>query len=107
MNTNKQGFPSGSCARRLGGRRTSAHLAQVDEEGAGGSVHAVVAVAGVRAPHLLHPLRKKEHFDNKLVCEAPATLTFTPVEPHEPSASLVSTDGALQVQVLKLVVGEN
>lgn len=36
----------------------TAHLAEVDEEGAGGSIHAVVAVAGVRAPHLLHPLRE-------------------------------------------------
>lgn len=35
------------------------HLAQVNEEGAGGSVHAVVAVAGVGAPHLLHPLREE------------------------------------------------
>lgn len=36
-----------------------AHLAEVDEEGAGGSVHAIVAVAGVGAPHLLHPLRER------------------------------------------------
>lgn len=37
----------------------STHLAEVNEEGAGGPVHAVVGVAGVWAPHLLHPLRKR------------------------------------------------
>lgn len=35
------------------------HLAEVDEEGAGGSIHSVIAIAGVWAPHLLHPLRRR------------------------------------------------
>lgn len=37
-----------------------AHLTQVDEEGAGGSIHAIVGVAGVRAPHLFHPLKEDD-----------------------------------------------
>lgn len=36
------------------------YLAEVDEKGAGGSIHAIVAVAGVWAPHLSHPLRKRK-----------------------------------------------
>lgn len=40
-------------------KRQRIYLAEVDEEGAGGSIHAVVGVAAVRAPHLLHPLRKR------------------------------------------------
>ena len=35
------------------------YLAEVDEEGAGGAVHAVVVIAGVRPPHVLHPLGRK------------------------------------------------
>lgn len=53
-----------------------AHLAQVDEEGAGGSIHTIVGVAGVRAPHLFHPLKKD---DFEMACHMAQSHLNTPL----------------------------
>ena len=34
------------------------HLTEVNKKGAGGPIHSVVCVAGVRAPHIFHPLKQ-------------------------------------------------
>lgn len=39
--------------------KAQTHLAQVDEETAHGSVHAVICIAGIWTPHVLHPLGMK------------------------------------------------
>lgn len=56
------------------------HLTEVDEVGAGGSIHAVLSIAGVRAPHLLHPLRKRKRVSEEAEDRSTA-------EPHQPSAT--------------------
>lgn len=55
----------------------TAYLAQVDEEGAGGTIHTIVGVAGVRTPHLFHPLKED---DVEIVChmaQSHLTTRFT------------------------------
>lgn len=38
----------------------AAHLTEVNKKRAGGPIHSVFCVAGIRAPHIFHPLKQPE-----------------------------------------------
>lgn len=42
------------------GYKARTHLAQVDEETAHASIHAIICIAGIWTPHVLHPLRMRK-----------------------------------------------
>ena len=49
------------------------HLTEVNKKRAGGPIHSVVCVAGIRAPHIFHPLKRQE--PGKNISERPVLVT--------------------------------
>lgn len=40
--------------------REATHLTEVNKKRAGGPIHSIICVAGIRAPHIFHPLKRQE-----------------------------------------------